>query len=119
MLLRLPYLSNGVLNYALALTAVPARWLLLGSALGLAPGAALFALVGAEVRSLTAMLVAGEPPPAAADGDAAAALAPAAAAPEAADAAQLPPEWQALTPFAPAEAPLEAGIGRCPPLASQ
>ena len=62
-LLRLPYLSNGVINYALALTAVPARWLLLGSAIGLAPGAALFALAGAEVRSLTAMIVAGEPPP--------------------------------------------------------
>ena len=65
-LVRLPFLANGALNYVLSLGPLPAAPLLAGSAIGLAPGAALFALAGGQARSVLAMIVAGTPPPPAA-----------------------------------------------------
>lgn len=65
-LVRLPFIANGALNYLLSLSPLPAAPLLAGSAIGLAPGAALFALAGGHARSVLAMIVAGEPPPPAA-----------------------------------------------------
>ena len=56
-LLRLPFLGNGVLNYALSLrTSLPLGPMMAGNALGLALGSVLFPLGGAQLRNLGALL---------------------------------------------------------------
>lgn len=58
-LLRLPFLANGALNYWLSFSPLPAAPMALGNALGLAPGAVLFAIAGGQVRSLASIIAAG------------------------------------------------------------
>lgn len=56
-LLRLPFLGNGALNYIFSLSDVPWAPQMIGNALGMAPGAVLFAVAGGQVRSLAQMIV--------------------------------------------------------------
>ena len=58
-LLRLPFVGNGVLNYILSLSGVPAVPMLVGDAIGLAPGALLFTVAGGQVRSLASIVADG------------------------------------------------------------
>lgn len=63
-LLRLPFLGNGTLNYLLSLSPLPATWpgfwtMMAGNALGMAPGAVLFAVAGSQVRSLAQLIING------------------------------------------------------------
>jgi len=59
-LLRMPFLANGALNYILSLKgSLPLGKMLLGNALGFAPGSVVFPLAGAEVRSLGVLLANG------------------------------------------------------------
>lgn len=59
-LLRLPYLSSGVLNYMFSTSVLSVRHQLIGNAIGLLPGAFLFSVLGAQARSLTEILFEGK-----------------------------------------------------------
>lgn len=58
-LLRLPFLGNGTLNYILSFTAVPLVPMMVGNAIGMAPGSVLFSVAGSQVRSLAQLIVDG------------------------------------------------------------
>ena len=59
-LLRLPYLSSGILNYMFSTSVLSVRHQLIGNAIGLLPGALLFSVLGAQARSLTEILFEGK-----------------------------------------------------------
>jgi hypothetical protein len=63
-LLRLPFLGNGTLNYLLSMsplaeTASGVASMMVGNAVGMAPGAVLFVVAGSQVRSLARVIVEG------------------------------------------------------------
>jgi uncharacterized membrane protein YdjX (TVP38/TMEM64 family) len=62
-LLRLPYLATGILNYVFAWSRVSVRHHFMGNLLGLLPGAFLFALLGGQARSLTENILHGTTEP--------------------------------------------------------
>lgn len=60
-LLRLPFLGNGALNYWLSFNTLGARPIpilpmMLGNAIGMLPGSILFALLGRQIRSLASLI---------------------------------------------------------------
>ena len=63
-LLRLPYLASGILNYYFSSSRLSARHQLIGNSVGLLPGALLFSLLGAQARSLVEIIVDGQTDPA-------------------------------------------------------
>jgi len=63
-LLRLPFIGNGVLNYLFSLSNARAWPMFVGNAIGLLPGAILFAVAGAQVRSVALLIVDGGGSPA-------------------------------------------------------
>ena len=62
-LLRLPYLASGNLNYYFSSSRLSARHQLIGNSIGLLPGALLFSLLGAQARSLVEIIVDGQTDP--------------------------------------------------------
>ena len=62
-LLRLPYLASGILNYTLAFSSVSLRHQLLGNAVGFMPGAFLFSVLGGQVKSLWEIVLDGQASP--------------------------------------------------------
>eukprot|EP01083_Nonionella_stella_P132473 402766_1 len=60
-LLRLPYLNNGVLNYlfSLQVDSISIKQNMIGNAIGFIPGAILFTVFGAEIKSLTKIIAHG------------------------------------------------------------
>lgn len=60
-LLRIPYLGSGLLNYAFSLSDVQIASYYLGNAVGFIPGSVLFALLGNQFRGLLAELTNGDP----------------------------------------------------------
>ena len=64
MLLRLPYLASGILNYYFSSSRLSARHQFIGNSIGLLPGALLFSLLGAQARSLVEIVVDGQTDPA-------------------------------------------------------
>jgi uncharacterized membrane protein YdjX (TVP38/TMEM64 family) len=59
LLMRLPYLGNGLLNYAFSLSDVAVRPYLLANAVGMLPGSFLFAALGLNAKSLLSVLTEG------------------------------------------------------------
>lgn len=60
-LLRLPFLGNGALNYWLSFNSlgprpIPILPMMLGNAIGMLPGSILFALLGRQIRSLASLI---------------------------------------------------------------
>ena len=58
-LMRLPYLGNGLLNYAFSLSDVAWRPYLLANGVGMLPGSFLFAALGLNAKSLLSVLTEG------------------------------------------------------------
>lgn len=52
LLIRLPFMANGTMNYVLSLSKVAWRPMLLGNLVGLLPGAIMFSVLGNQVTSL-------------------------------------------------------------------
>ena len=62
-LLRLPYLASGILNYYFSSSRLSARHQFIGNSIGLLPGALLFSLLGAQARSLVEIVIDGRTDP--------------------------------------------------------
>lgn len=55
-LLRLPFMGNGFLNYLFSFSTLPLGPMTLGNAVGLIPGSVLFSVAGSQVRSLATLI---------------------------------------------------------------
>lgn len=62
-LMRLPFLYNGALNYVLSLSAVDMKWSVIGNMVGFLPGAVLFSVLGSNITSLKSILIDGNTNP--------------------------------------------------------
>lgn len=58
-LLRLPFLSNGAMNYILSYSPIPWLPMMIGNIIGMMPGSVLFAVGGSQVRSVAQLIANG------------------------------------------------------------
>jgi uncharacterized membrane protein YdjX (TVP38/TMEM64 family) len=64
-LVRLPFLGNGTLNYVLSQSKLPAGPMMIGNCIGMLPGSIVFAVLGTQIRSLASMIAEGKAEPSA------------------------------------------------------
>lgn len=62
-LVRLPFLGNGSLNWLLSSSKLPLVPMMIGNCIGMLPGAIVFAVLGMQIRSLASMIAEGNAEP--------------------------------------------------------